>query len=321
MKDGNFKAVLLDEKRFSEGLELTPPEKIGEYVTYYETPQDNKVIIERCQDAQIMIVGTLKIEREVIEALPKLKLIQVTSVGSNQIDKEACEENEVEVLNVPGFATVSVAEHTFMLMLNAMRAGVHYHNTVLDGTWYKTGQAYYMDEELIDVNNLTLGIIGVGSIGKRVTELAQAFGMTVLWAEHKGEEPRNDDYTDFESVLAASDIISLHCPLTEKTKHLIDKDAIAKMSKKPLLVNAARGPIVDSIALADAIKNDQVLGYATDVFEEEPAGEDDPIVKLGKAQHPRVILSPHHGAGSKAAQRKLWDILTKQVNEFIEKQS
>lgn len=321
LKKGTFKTVLLDEKRFSKGIELTPPEKVGEYITYYETPQDNSVIIERCQDAEIVIVGTLRIEREVIEALPNLKLLQVTSVGTNQIDMEACKDNGVEVYNAPGFATQSVAEHGFMLMLNAMRSGIHYHNTVLDGTWYKTGQAYYMDEELIDVDNLTIGIIGVGSIGKRMGELANSFGMTVLWAEHKGKEPRDDSYSDFDSVLASSDVLSLHAPLTEETKHLINAEAIAKMDKKPLIVNVARGQIVDTSALAEAIKNDKILGYATDVFEKEPAKSDDPIVQLAKDNHPRVILSPHHGAGSKAAQRKLWNIVCKQINEFIKEQS
>ncbi|WP_019673967.1 NAD(P)-dependent oxidoreductase [Psychrobacter lutiphocae] len=314
-----MKAVLLDKKRFADNIELPQPEKLSEYLVYHSTPQDNQVIIERCQDADIIIVGTLMIEREVIEALPNLKLIQVTSVGSNQIDKEACKAHGVDVFNVPGFASISVAEHGFMLLLNAMRAGIHYHQAALDGTWYQTGQAYFMDEPLIDLENLTLGIIGVGAIGKRMGELASAFGMNVLWAEHKGRSPRSDDYTDFDTVLSTSDVISLHCPLTEDTYHLIDKDAIAKMTKKPLLVNVARGQVVDTKALATAINDELVLGYATDVFEQEPAGENDPIIQLAKQHHPRVILSPHHGAGSDAAQIKLWRILSQQVNEFVTK--
>ena len=313
-----MKAVLLDEKRFTADLERPTPEKITDYVTYEETPQDNKVIIERCKDADIMIVGSLRIEREVVEALPNLKLIQLTSVGSNHIDKEACEDNGVKLLNAPDFATVTVAEHTMMLMLSAMRAQINYHNKVKDGEWKEKGRADIINAEVIDIENLTLGLIGVGDIGKRVSKIAKAYDMNVLWAERQGKAPRNDDYTDFETVLKESDIISLHCPLTEETKHLINKDTLSKMSKKPLLVNVARGKVVDSEALAQAVRDEQILGYATDVFEREPAGEDDPIVQLAKEAHPRIILTPHMGAGSRASQVKLWKIVTQQINEFIE---
>ena len=175
-----------------------------------------------------------------------------------------------------------------------------------------------MDIPLIDLEDKTLGIIGVGTIGKRVTEIAKAFGMKVLWAEHQGKAPRNEDYTDFDTVLETSDVISLHCPLTEQTQHLINQDTLAKMKKKPLLVNVARGGVVDSQALSDAVKNDQIMGYATDVFEQEPTTKDDPLLQL--ADHPRVIFSPHNAWGSKAAQEKLWDILSGQVSDFIAKQ-
>ena len=313
-----MKAVLLDEKRFTADLERPTPEKITDYVTYEETPQDNKVIIERCKDADIMIVGSLRIDREVVEALPNLKLIQLTSVGSNHIDKEACEDNGVKLLNAPDFAIVTVAEHTMMLMLSAMRAQINYHNKVKDGEWKEKGRADIINAEVIDIENLTLGLIGVGDIGKRVSKIAKAYDMNVLWAERQGKSPRNDDYTDFETVLKESDIISLHCPLTEETKHLINKDTLSKMSKKPLLVNLARGKVVDSEALAQAVRDEKILGYATDVFEREPAGEDDPIVQLAKEGHPRIILTPHMGAGSRASQVKLWKIVTKQINDFIE---
>ena len=313
-----MKAVLLDEARFLEGLELPKPAKVSEYVTFDKTPQDNKVIIERCQDADIMICGTLRIEREVIEALPNLKLIQLSSSGMNTIDQEACKENKVALYNASAFAAKSVPEHTFMLMLNALRAGIHYHQEVADGSWRKDRSSQINQAPMIDVEGQTLGIIGVGTIGKRVSELAQAFGMTVLWAEHQGVEPRSDDYTDFETVLAAADVISLHCPLTPETKHLINKDTLAKMSKQPLIVNVARGAVVDSKAMAQAIENQQVLGYATDVFEKEPIATDDPLLKLAEQQHPRVIFSPHVASGSKNAHHKLWQIVQEQINTFID---
>lgn len=312
-----MKAVLLDEERFAQEVELTTPEKLSELIRYRGTPQDNSVIIERCQDADIMIVGSLRIEREVIESLPNLKLIHLTSVGTNQVDIEACNDNGVKVLNSPGFATATVAEHTFMLLLNAMRAGVNYHNKVMDGSWKQKGRAGVVQADVIDLEGLTLGLIGLGDIGKRVSKIAEAYGMKVLWAERKGNKPRNSDYTDFATVLAQSDVLSLHCPLTKETKHLIDADAITKMTKNPVVVNVARGQVVDTQAMAQAIKDERVSGFATDVFEQEPADDSDPIVQLAKQSHPRVILSPHIGAGSKASQVKLWQVLTQQINKFV----
>ncbi len=313
-----MKAVLLDEKRFLNGLELPMPEKVSEYVTFEKTPQDNKIIIERCQDADIMISGSLRIEREVIEALPNLKLIQLSSSGMNTVDQEACKEHNVTLYNASAFAAKAVPEHTFMLMLNALRASVHYHQKVVDGSWRKDRSSQINQAPMIDVEGLTLGIIGVGTVGKRVTEIAKAFGMTVLWAEHQGKKPRNEDYIDFDTMLAAADVISLHCPLTPETKHLINKDTLAKMTKKPLVVNVARGAVVDSKAMAKAVADDQILGYATDVFEKEPIAKDDPLLKLAEDQHPRVIFSPHIASGSKNAHYKLWQIVQEQVNEFIE---
>ena len=316
-----MKAVLLDTNRFIEGLALPAPEKVTEYVTFESTPQDSDIIIERCHDADIMITGSLRIEDTVIAALPKLKLIQATSAGTNTIDKEACKKHGVELYSAGGFAVKSVPEHTLMLMLMGMRAATYYHNAVINGDWQQQQMASLAQMPLFDLEGKTLGIIGVGSIGKRVTELARAFKMTVLWAEHQGEEPRNEDYTDFDTLLAASDVISLHVPLTADTKHLIDEKTIAKMTKKPLVVNAARGAIVDSKAMADAIGKGNVLGYATDVFEREPVVESDPLLKLAEQAHPRLIFSPHVAAGSQQAHHAVWDIVTQQINDFIEKHS
>ena len=312
-----MKAVFLDRGTFLEGLELPKPEAISDYETYPDTEQDEQLIIERCKDADIIFTNKVKINGDIIAALPNLKLIQLTATGMNNVDAEACKEHNVELYNVAGYAVKSVPEHTFMLMLAAMRAALHYHNKVVDGSWEASGSFSLMDVPLIDLEDKTLGIIGVGTIGKRVTEIAKAFGMKVLWAEHQGKQPRNDDYTDFETVLETSDVISLHCPLTEQTEHLINKDTLAKMSKKPLVVNVARGGIVESQAMANAVQSEQVIGYATDVFEQEPTTKDDPLLELARQQHPRVIFSPHNAWGSKAAQQKLWDILTEQVNEFI----
>ena len=311
-----MQAVFLDRATFSEDIELPAPTGIDDYITYDNTPQDDAVIIKRCKNADIIFANKVKINADVIAQLPKLKLIQLTATGMNNVDQEACIAHNVALNNVAGYAVKSVPEHTFMLMLNAMRAGIYYHKKSIDGSWQASGNWCLLDIPLIDLEEKTLGIIGIGTIGKRVTDIARAFGMTVLWAEHQGRAPRNDDYTDFDEVLARADVISLHCPLNEQTQHLINKDTLAKMAKQPLIVNVARGGIVDSQALTDAINNEQIIGYATDVFEQEPITDDDPLLTI--ADHPRVIFSPHNAWGSKSAQDTLWQILSKQVTDFIE---
>lgn len=313
-----MQAVFLDRGTFSEGVDLPAPTGITDYITYDDTVSDPEVIIARCKDAEIIIANKVKITAEVISRLPNLKLIQLTATGMDNVDQEACDKHGVTLYNVAGYAVKSVPEHTFLLMLNAMRAGLYYHNKVVDGSWHSDGNFCLLDIPLIDLEDKTLGIIGVGTIGKRVTEIAQAFGMTVLWADHQGREPRNENYTAFDEVLAQSDVISLHCPLTEQTQHLINQDTLAKMTKQPLLVNVARGGIVDSQALAEAVHNEQILGYASDVFEQEPIVADDPLLTL--KDHPRVIFSPHNAWGSKSAQETLWQILSKQVADFIHQQ-
>ena len=308
-----MQAVFLDKGTFSDNVDLPAPAGVTDYITYDDTPQ--ALIIERCQNADIIFTNKVQINAEVIAKLPKLKLIQLTATGMNNVDQDACAEHGIALYNVAGYAVKSVPEHTFMLMLNAMRAGLHYHNKVTDGTWADNGNFCLLDIPLMDLEDKTLGIIGIGTIGKRVTDIARAFGMTVLWAERQGSAPRNDDYTAFDEVLARADVISLHCPLNDATQHLINKDTLAKMSKKPLIINVARGGIVDSKALADAINNEQILGYGSDVFEQEPIAANDPLITLG--EHPRVIFSPHNAWGSKSAQETLWQVLSKQVSDFI----
>ena len=310
-----MQAVFLDKGTFSDNVELLAPAGVTDYITYDDTPQE--LIIERCQNADIIFTNKVQISAEVIAQLPKLKLIQLTATGMNNVDQVACVEHGIALYNVAGYAVKSVPEHTFMLMLNAMRAGLHYHNKVIDGTWVEDGNFCLLDIPLIDLEDKTLGIIGIGTIGKRVTEIARAFGMTVLWAERQGCAPRNSDYTAFDEVLAFADVISLHCPLNDATQHLINKDTLTKMTKKPLLINVARGGIVDSKALTDAINNEQILGYGSDVFEQEPIANNDPLLTLG--EHPRVIFSPHNAWGSKSAQETLWQMLSKQVSDFINK--
>lgn len=310
-----MKAVFLDRATFSSDLDLKTPNGISDYQVYAQTPNDPQVIIGRCQDADIVITNKVNLTAEIIEQLPKLKLIQLAATGMNNVDQDACDRQGIALKNVAGYAVKSVPEHTFMLMLSAMRAGRHYHNAVINGDWQTDGRFCLLDTALIDLEGKTLGIIGYGTIGKRVAEIAKVFGMTVLIAEHQGKPPRNSDYTAFDDVLEQADIITLHCPLTADTHHLINAKTIANMAKQPLIVNVARGGVVDGQAIVDAIQTGKILGYAADVFDDEPIQDNDPLLTL--KDHPRVIFTPHNAWGSVNAQLKLWDILCDQIKQFI----
>ncbi len=310
-----MKAVFLDRATFSSDLELKPPNGLSDYQVYEQTPNDAQTIIERCQHADIIITNKVKLTAEVIAKLPKLKLIQLTATGMDNVDKAACDRQGIALQNVAGYAVKSVPEHTLMLILSTMRASRHYHNQVVQGDWQTDGRFCLLGTPLIDLEGKTLGIIGYGTIGKRVAEIAKVFGMRVLIAEYQGRVPRNSDYTAFDDVLGKSDIITLHCPLTAATHHLINDETIAKMAKQPLIVNVARGSVVDSGAVVDAVNAGKILGYASDVFEDEPIRDDDPLLTL--RDHPRVMLTPHNAWGSVNAQLTLWSILCEQVQRFI----
>ncbi|WP_434352911.1 D-2-hydroxyacid dehydrogenase [Psychrobacter sp. HD31] len=316
-----MKAVFLDRSTFSTEVALPKPDGITDYQVFDSTTQNDAFIIQRCKDADIIITNKVVLNRAILEQLPTLKLIQLTATGMNNVDLSACEQLGITVKNIAGYAVKSVPEHTFMLMLNAMRASRHYHQTVTNfshskkSPWIDSNKFCLMDETIYDLEGKTLGIIGMGTIGKRVAEIANVFGMKVLIAERQGNPPRNADYIDFETVLEQADVLTLHCPLTDKTQHLINANTISKMSKKPLIVNVARGGVVDSTAMAQAVKSGTVFGYASDVFEIEPMTADDPLQQI--ANHPRVFFTPHNAWGSLSAQSKLWDILCKQVIEFI----
>ena len=310
-----MKAVILDRNTLSEQLELTVPQGVTEWVVYQRTTPEQ--VLQHLQGAQIAITNKVKIRREHLQQLPSLKLIQLTATGTDNIDKEAAQELGIEVKNVVGYSTESVAEHFFMLLLAAMRGLKPYHTAVEKGDWQADGRFCLTEPSILDLHTRTLGIIGVGNIGKAITERAKAFGMRVLWAEHQGKAPRNTDYTLFEEVLAQSDIISLNCPLTPATHHLINTETIARMSRKPLLINVARGAVVDPQAIYDALQQGKLLGFATDVFEQEPPTDTDPLLKL--ATHPRVLLTPHVAWASEFALEKLWTKVKEQVEAFIKK--
>ncbi|MDO5090372.1 MAG: D-2-hydroxyacid dehydrogenase [Cardiobacteriaceae bacterium] len=309
-----MKAVFLDRNTFSAALDLPAPPGIREWTVYPATAAHE--VIERARGAEIVLTNKVVLDKAIIDALPDLKLVQVCATGINNVDTAACEARGIAVQNVAGYSTESVPEHTWMGILAAMRGLKPYQQAVADGSWQRDGRFTLNDTPVLDLAGKTLTIIGAGNIGRRVSAIGEAFGMQVLWAEQRGRAARSAEYTPFAEALAAADIISLHCPLSEHTRHLINADSIALMQRQPLLVNMARGGVVDGAAVAQAVETGALLGYVSDVFDHEPLPADDPLWRI--RHHPRVIYTPHNAWASEGAQRKLWALLSAQVSAFID---
>lgn len=313
-----MKAVFLDRKTFSNEVNLPAPNGITEWVVYDETPHDPKIIAERLKGAQIAITNKVPLGETVLSACPDLKFIQVTATGTNNIDQSACEKYGVKMKNVAGYSTKSVVEHTFMLMLSAMRGLLPYHQRVANGDYQAQAQFCLVDLPLLDLNGKTLVIVGSGNIGQGMKKVAEAFEMKVFFAERKGQKPRSSEYLPFEEAFAVADVISLHCPLTPDTQFLINEETLTYCQKKPLLINGARGPVVKSEAVVEALNRGLLSGFATDVFIQEPPPADEALLTL--KNHPRVLFTPHNAWASVQAQEKLWAILSVQVSDFIQNQ-
>lgn len=309
-----MKAVFLDRNTFSATLDLPPPPGISEWVVHQATTADE--VVARARDADIVLTNKVVLDKSVIDALPELKLVQVCATGVNNVDVAACEARGIAVQNVADYSTESVPEHTWMGILAAMRGLKPYHRAVEDGSWQRDGRFTLNEVPVLDVAGKVMTVIGAGNIGRRVSTIARAFGMEVLWAEQRGVAPRSAEYVAFEAALAQADIVSLHCPLTEKTRHLINQETIALMHRRPLLVNMARGGVVDSEAVAQGIERGALIGYVSDVFDREPLPADDALWRI--RHHERVIYTPHNAWASEGAQRKLWSLLSARVSDFIQ---
>ena len=303
-----MKVVFLDRATFNIGLEAPQ----GNFVCHERTAPSE--VRARLADADIAIINKVVLDRTTLAQLPKLKLIQITATGTNNVDLDAAREFGIRVNNVENYSFISVPEHTLMLMLMSLRAGVHHHQLATDGTWQATSQFCLIDVPILDLYGKTVGIIGAGNIGRRVGELVSAFGAKPLFAERRGARAIRAEYTAFDDVLAHANIISLHCPLTEHTHHLIDDATLASCHRRPIIINAARGGVVDSHAIIRALDSGQISGYATDVLLVEPPPSDEPLLHH---KHPRLILTPHNAWASEHAQRTLWQTAKAQINAFI----
>lgn len=301
MQNSLNKIVILDHCAIGNDLDYSELEKIAPCDFYSFTKAED--ILERSDNADIIITNKVELNKEVLIKLPKLKLICVAATGMNNIDLEYCEKAGIKVLNVKGYSTASVVQHTFCFALNFLTSAQEYYRYTASGEWLNSPVFTSLDYSNTELENKSWGIIGLGTIGKKVATIAKAFGAQTSYFSTSGLNHDHDiPELDLETLLRTSDIISIHAPLSDRTYNLISKKELSFLKPGAILINMARGQLINSKDLAEKIElNDSYFGI--DVLENEPYLKDDPIYKVKNKKN--LLLTPHTAWASKEARSRL----------------
>jgi glycerate dehydrogenase len=309
-----MKVVFLDLASLAEqDLDLSGFEAVADdWRSYPATAPEDR--IARVADADIVVTNKVVLDEVVLRAAPNLKLVCLTATGFNNVAVETARELGIVVSNVVAYATDSVAQHVFALMLAHYTSLFSYTDAVKRGEWSRSAQFCLLDYPVRELRGMTLGIVGFGELGQGVARIAEAFGMQVLVSQRPGGEPA-PGRTPFEDVLRQSDALTLHVPLLDNTRHLIDAHALALMKPTALLINTARGAVVDNLALADALRRGVIGGAAMDVLDVEPPPLDHPLL----AQDiPNLIVTPHTAWAGRQARQNVVDETVANIRGFLD---
>jgi glycerate dehydrogenase len=271
-------------------------------------------IEERLKDATVAVVNKLPLGADLLARLPSLRLIAVAATGTDNVDLEFCRAHNIEVRNVRGYARETLPEHVLMLILALSRNLVGYREDVRAGAWQRAGQFCLHTREIRDLHGAVLGLVGHGTLGRGVERLALAFGMEVLISERKGAGEVRDGRTPFKEVLRRSDVVSLHVPLNEETRGLVGRDELALLKPSAILINCARGGVVDEASLAEALREGRLGGAGVDVLSAEPPGKDNPLLD---PDLPNLIVTPHVAWAGRRAQQTLADQLVDNIEDYF----
>jgi glycerate dehydrogenase len=305
--------VFLDRDTLEAGVNVRRPQFAHEWQEYARTAAGQ--VAERLRGADIVITNKAPLRRETLEQLPDLRLIAVAATGTDIIDKTCCRERGIVVSNIRGYAVSTVPEHTFALILALRRAIVGYREDVRRGEWKRAAQFCFFTHPINELHGSRLGIMGEGSIGQGVAAIGRAFGMHVMFAAHKGVEGLGPLYTPWDEVLETSDVITLHAPLTARTRNMIAAPEFRRMKRGAIIVNTARGGLVDEEALATALHEGLIGGAGFDVVTVEPLPDDHVFRKL--LDLPNFILTPHVAWASHEAMQVLADQLVDNIEAFV----
>ena len=304
--------VVLDGFTLNPGdLSWDEFKSLGACAIYDRTTPEQ--VLPRTGTVEIILTNKTVLTRDHIHQLPQLKYIGVLATGTNVVDLVAARERNIPVTNVPAYGTKSVAQATFALLLELAQRTGHHAQTVRDGKWTRGNEWCYWDFPLVELDGLTIGIIGFGRIGRAVAELAQAFGMNVLAHSPSVKSgPPFVRFADLETLFRQSDVVSLHCPLTAQTKNLVNAERLAWMKPSAFLLNTSRGLLVDERALAHTLGAGGIAGAGLDVLSEEPPPSENPLLRAANC-----IITPHNAWATRAARARLMRIAVQNVRAFL----
>lgn len=308
-----MKIVVLDGYGLNPGdLSWDELEKIGEVVVYPRTlPGD---VYDRSKDADALLTNKVALDAEMLDRLPKLKYIGVLATGYNVVDTAAARKNGVDVTNIPAYSTDSVAQMVFAHILNITNRVAHYAKSNRNGRWSGNKDFCYWDTPLHEIAGKTIGIVGLGNIGMKVARIARSFGMDVFAHTSKNSAglPEGIQKTTLEGLYGVSDVLTLHCPLTDSTREMINKHTLGKMKHGAILINTGRGPLVNEADVADALKDGTLSGYGADVMCSEPPAADNPLLACSNA-----FITPHIAWATYEARVRLMNIAVDNIRSFV----
>lgn len=308
-----MKIVMLDKKTLGDDCDLSELQKMGDFIAYDET--DKNHTIERIKDADAVFTNKVVIGKDEIDNASNLKYIGIMATGTNNIDLEYAGKRGITVTNVKGYSTKIVAQHTFALLFSVMEQIAHYDKFIKSGEY--SGQSLFtnIDRPFMEISGKTWGVIGLGAIGKEVAGIAKAFGCNVIYYSTSGKNNCKDYCrVDFETFLKEADIISVHAPLTDATRGLIDENAFDKMKPTAYFINVGRGPIVNEEALKIALDEDKIAGAGIDVFDVEPLAATSPLMNIKNKD--KIVMTPHIAWASVEARKRLIDMMIDNFRRF-----
>ena len=306
-----MRIVVLDGYTTNPGdLDWGGLENLGDLTVYERTSQED--LLDRARNAEVLFTNKTVLDSNTIESLPKLRYIGVLATGVNVVDLEAAQRHNIIVSNVAGYGSSSVAQHTFALLLELTNKVAVHDAAVHEGEWVKCKDFCFTKHTLVELKGLTFGIIGLGSIGLAVAEIAKGFGMNVLATVRSEKNISGIEIVTMDTLFAYSDVVSLHCPLTSATEKIINAESLKKMKSSAFLINTGRGALIDENALTKALKKSWIAGAALDVLSTEPPEENNPLLSA-----PRCIITPHIAWASKAARTRLLNIAIQNYKDFL----
>ena len=289
-----------------------PLEEFG-HCTIWERTESKAEVLERAAGAEIVLTNKVVLTRDILEALPELRLISVLATGYNIIDLDAATELGILVCNVPNYSTSSVTQHVFAVLLQLLHHIGSYARAVADGAWCRSRDFTFYLESIRELEGMTLGIVGYGAIGRSVAAVARTFGMKVLVNTRTPQTDSSVRFTDLATLLAESDVVTLHCPQTPETVRMINRQTLAQMKRGAILVNTARGGLLDEAAVAEALNNGHLAAAAVDVLSIEPPPANNPLLNAKNC-----LITPHIAWAGLNARRRLLDITFDNIRGFCQ---